>query len=45
MMEYLKKVWEVGWAYWLVNGVLAWIVLWIIKSVFLDLPRYILSPN
>jgi hypothetical protein len=28
-----------------VNGVLAWIVLWIIKAVFLDLPRYILSPS
>jgi hypothetical protein len=41
MMEYLKKVWEVGWAYWLVNGALVWIM----KLVFLDLPRYILSPS
>jgi hypothetical protein len=45
MMEYLKMVWEGGWAYCVVNGVAAWIVLWIIKAVFLDLPRYMLSPS
>ena len=45
MMEYLKMVWEGGWPFWLVNGALAWIVLGIMKLVFLDLPRYILSPS
>ena len=45
MMEYLKMVWEGGWPFWLVNGVLAWIVLGIVKAVFLDLPRHILSPS
>ena len=45
MMEYLKMVWEGGWPFWLVNGVLAWIVLGIMKLVFVDLPRYILSPS
>jgi len=44
-MEYLKMVWEGGWPFWLVNGVLAWIVLGIVKAVFLDLPRHILSPS
>ena len=45
MMEYLKMVWEGGWPFWLVNGALAWIVLGSFKAVFLDLPRYILSPT
>jgi hypothetical protein len=38
MVEYLKMVWEGGWAFWLVNGVVAWIALGITKLVFLDLP-------